>query len=182
MKRIMALNAGARIMDRDVALNAVDTLISPLPYAPDAHGDTARAWLAAEAAADRMACADGSCTVPGHRHHHEHGHDHDHHQAADARIATAMRTLPAGTPQDRIVRAADHLAAAMGPGLLRLKGLLPAEGERPPLALHGVQHRLYPPMPLNADASLPDKPTLVAITIDADPAAALDSLVREALS
>lgn len=93
-----------------------------------------------------------------------------------------MRTLPAGTPQDRIVRAADHLAAAMGPGLLRLKGLLPAEGERPPLALHGVQHRLYPPMPLSTDAVLPDKPTLVAITIDADPAAALDSLAREALS
>ncbi|MEN2979388.1 GTP-binding protein [Tistrella bauzanensis] len=197
--RIAALNAGARIMDRRAALDAIDRLISPLPYAPDAHGDTARAWLAAEAAANRMACADGSCAVPGHRHHHHdhehghdqghrhghgHGHDHDHghHHAADARIATAMRTLPAGTPQDRIVRAAEHLAAAMGSGLLRLKGLLPAEGERPPLVLHGVQHRLYPPMPLNADASLPDKPTLVAITIDADPAAALDRLAREALS
>lgn len=57
---------------------------------------------------------------------------------------------------------------------------LPPEGDRPGAALHGVQHRLYPTMPLGHDADLPAEPTLVAITLDADPAAALERLATEA--
>lgn len=189
--RLQALNPGALILPREAALADPDRLIAPLPYAPEARGDSARAWLAAEAAADRRICADGACSVPGHgHHHHDHGHDqghghghdhhHGHHHTADARIATATRRLPAGTPQARVIRAAERLAARMGPALLRLKGLLPPEGDRPGAALHGVQHRLYPAMPLGHDADLPGEPTLVAITLDADPAAALDQLAAEA--
>ena len=195
--RLQALNPGALILPREAALADPDRLIAPLPYAPEARGDSARAWLAAEAAADRRICADGACSVPGHaHHHHDHGHDHGcdhghghdqghdhhhgHHHTADARIATATRRLPAGTPQARVIRAAERLAARMGPALLRLKGLLPPEGDRPGAALHGVQHRLYPAMPLDRDADLPGEPTLVAITLDADPAAALDQLAAEA--
>ncbi|WP_449220488.1 CobW family GTP-binding protein [Tistrella mobilis] len=200
--RLQTLSPGAMILSREAALADPDRLIAPLPYAPEAQGDSARAWLAAEAVADRHACADGACAVPGHAHHphahhhhdhdhhgheheheheHEHGHDHHgHHHTADARIATATRRLPAGTPQARVIRAAERLAADMGPALLRLKGLLPPEGDRPGAALHGVQHRLYPTMPLGHDADLPAEPTLVAITLDADPAAALERLATEA--
>jgi len=54
--------------------------------------------------------------------------------------------------------------ALAGPGLLRMKALLEIEGEASPQIVHGVQHTLHPPIPLQVESDRMNGSALVFIT------------------
>ncbi|HTK35248.1 MAG TPA: GTP-binding protein [Caulobacteraceae bacterium] len=132
--RLRALNPAADIVLAGEAGAAPVHLLRDSGFDPSKGGDTARAWLNAEAYAD-------------HHHDHEHGHDHDdHHHHHHHNIAIASFCLVRDEPTSR--EALQLLLAAieknLGPNLLRVKGLV-AVAEEPgkPAVLQGAQHLLH---------------------------------------
>jgi G3E family GTPase len=87
---------------------------------------SARASLAAGEVLGRLAGRGSTPVLPAFAHRHEH-HDHDHEpghvHAADSRFVP----LPHRVPRALLARRLQHCVAALGPELLRLKGLVLAE-------------------------------------------------------
>jgi len=67
-----------------------------------------------------------------------------------ARIATAVLDLPDKVEFGMLADWLGGLAAAHGPALLRVKGIVAVLGQDRPLAVHGVQHVFHPPRLLAA--------------------------------
>ena len=112
-----------------------------------------------------------------HDEHHDHDHDHacgehcdhDHHQHAhgeDRRIASFCLTVEAPIPWQRVLDFVDELIGEYGDRILRLKGLLNVLESPVPVAIHGVQHLLHPPVPLEAWPDADRRSKLVLITRD----------------
>ncbi|TPW32113.1 GTP-binding protein [Martelella alba] len=97
----------------------------------------------------------------GHHHHHHDVNRHGEHIRAFA--------LSADRPIARadLMAFFDMLAARHGPSILRMKGVVALEGEPLPVAIHGVQEIIYPPVRLKAwpDGETPSS-RLVLITAD----------------
>lgn len=87
-----------------------------------------------------------------------------------ARIATTMLSLPNKVVFDTLAGWLGGLAAAHGPALLRVKGVVGVLGQDRPLAVHGVQHVFHPPR-LLAEWPPGIEPGLVFILDGLDPAA-----------
>ncbi len=148
--RLVALNPSAPILDVGEADS--DRLFAGPAFAPDARGDDARAWLAAEAveeARDRE---------HSHSHHH-HGHGHHHHEHArpqahdvnrhDEAIASFCLRHPRPVAASAVMLFTELLRAAHGSKLLRLKALVAlADDPARPLVVHGVQHVMHAPQRL----------------------------------
>lgn len=66
----------------------------------------------------------------------------------DDAIASCTVTLPQPLRWSALEKALEKLCEQHGPRLLRLKGIIHAEESPVPLAVHAVQHMLYPPTPL----------------------------------
>jgi len=114
--------------------------------------------------------------------HHQHGHDHDHghdhgHGHGDAQSPADVNRHDAEIQafcitRDRPVKASafnmflDLLSANRGADLLRVKGILNV-AELPdggPVAIHGVQHVMHPPVQLDAWPSADRRSRIVFIT------------------
>ncbi|MCC5973679.1 MAG: GTP-binding protein [Rubellimicrobium sp.] len=65
------------------------------------------------------------------------------------RIASASITLDAPIPAPILVLRRDRLIALRGPDILRMKGIVHIEGVPRPVVLHGVEHIVEPPVPLD---------------------------------
>ena len=108
------------------------------------------------------------------RHHHacdEHcGHDHHHHapqaHTHDRRIASFCLIVEKPMPWARVLEFVDELIGAHGERILRLKGLLNVLESPVPVAIHGVQHLLHPPVPLEDWPDADRRSKLVLITRD----------------
>ena len=105
--------------------------------------------------------------------HHHHHHDVNRH---DAHIQAFVFTREAPLSWPALAFALELLVSSRGENLLRIKGVVNAQGILKPLVIHGVQHVFHPP------AELPDWPDddhrtrIVFITRDLGPAAVLDLL------
>jgi len=65
--------------------------------------------------------------------------------AHDNDISSFTVTLPKPLTWDQLKPVLDWLCATHGESLLRMKGIVHAEDQPAPLAVHAVQHTLYPP-------------------------------------
>ncbi len=117
--------------------------------------DVAR-WLNDEAVASHADhrhdedCGD-DCHDPHHHHgHHGHGHDHRHlhGERHDDKIASFVVTFDEPVVWESLALAIEVLISLKGENLLRVKGIVNAEGSDKPLVLHGVQHLFHEPVML----------------------------------
>lgn len=83
-----------------------------------------------------------------HHHHHDHGHHHLHGERHDDRIASFVVTFDEPVVWDQLALAIEVLISLQGESLLRVKGIVNAQGCDKPLILHGVQHLFHEPMML----------------------------------
>lgn len=127
-----------------------------------------RRWLAAEAyeAAQAQDPAGGHDHAHDHGHDHEHGHEHDHGHPDlrhDSAIKAYCFTREAPVAWDRLAAWIETMILSYGDRLLRIKGIVNAQGEAAPIALHGVQHLFHPPVMLDAWPDLDHRTRLVVI-------------------
>ncbi|MBC6405872.1 MAG: GTP-binding protein [Rhodospirillales bacterium] len=131
-----------------------------------------RRWLAAEAYRD----VGSDPAYHHHRHHHEHDHHHrddhaPHHPDLrhDSGIEAFCLTREQPVVWDRLADWIETMILTHGEKLLRVKGIVNAEGESQPIALHGVQHLFHPPAMLEAWPDLDRRTRLVVIARDLNP-------------
>ena len=169
--------AGGALLDRLRALNpgatitiAVQGKVSPAAlfdaglYNPATKSLEVRRWLNEVAYQDDHAEAHGHAC--GDHCDHDH-HDHHHHaHAHDRRISSFCLTVEEPMPWARVLEFVDDLIGAYGDRVLRLKGLLNVAESPVPLAIHGVQHLLHPPQPLQDWPDDDHRSRLVLITRD----------------
>ena len=89
----------------------------------------------------------------------------------DARIRTFAWTAPGPVDWEALATALETLVELRGERILRLKGLIHIAGEPGPLAIHAVQHTLYPPARLPAWPDGDRRTRLIFITRDLEDAA-----------
>ncbi len=122
-----------------------------------------RRWLAAEA-------YEVSSDEDQHHHHgqaHDHGHSHPD-LRHDSAIKAFCLTRDAPVSWDRLAAWIETMILTYGERLLRIKGIVNAEGETAPIALHGVQHLFHPPVMLEAWPDLDRRTRLVVIARNLD--------------
>jgi G3E family GTPase len=121
----------------DPAIDPV-ALLKARGYTLRRDAGNALAWLNAEAYG---ACEDEHCREPAHSHDHDHGHGHAHDGPTIASFCL-VREQPSTLYGLELLLAA--VEKNLGPGLLRLKGLVHVK-ERPgqPAVIHGAQHLLH---------------------------------------
>jgi G3E family GTPase len=130
--------------------------------------DVAR-WLNDEAVASHADLqhdddCDADCHDPSHRHDHRHRHLHgDRH---DDNIASFVLTFDEPVVWDSLALAIEVLISLKGENLLRVKGIVNAEGCDKPLILHGVQHLFHEPVMLPAWPDADRRTRIVFITRD----------------
>ena len=158
--RISALNPAAPVLGiADVTAASLSDcgLFDPTRKIPDV-----RRWLNEEAYAVEPAPA----AAAPHRRGHDHDHAHDVNRH-DARIRAF--TLTADTPiaAASLEMFIDLLRSMHGPKLLRLKGIVQlVEAPEQPLAIHGVQHVMHPPVRLEGWPDADRRTRIVLITRD----------------
>ncbi len=149
--RIRALNPAAPLWRGAGAVDA-DALLSHDLFELAGKSEQARRWFASEVDAARQ--------EGGHHHdhsHHEHGHDHRHdpsHQHDPNRHGDSIRafSLVFDAPLDWTLFGIwlTMLLNRHGTQVLRVKGILNVAGSPTPVAVHGVQHLVHPPMHMTA--------------------------------
>jgi G3E family GTPase len=176
---ILKLEARARALNRPAEiLRAVKGAISPRAlfglgaHEPALSGADATRWLAAEAIGDTHTHGDHCAPDCGHDHHHDHDHGHVHLHG----IGSFSLTFGAPVDGNALSLSLQTLAAAYGPKLLRVKGIVTVEGQSKPFVVHGVQHVFYPPdvlgdWPKSADGTPDRRSRFVFITKDLTEAA-----------
>ncbi len=84
----------------------------------------------------------------------------------DARIRSFTWTAEAPVDWDALTSALETLVDLRGECILRLKGLVQVAGEAAPIAIHGVQHTVYPPARLAVWPDNERRTRLVFVTRD----------------
>lgn len=155
--RLAELNPGAGLLTvgRGV-VDPADILDCGLFDGKNRIPDVAR-WLNDEAVAaqaehdhDHDGCGP-DCHDPHHHHHHDHHHGHDRHlhgERHDDRISSFVVTFDDPVVWDQLALAIEVLISLQGESLLRVKGVVNAQGCDKPLILHGVQHLFHEPVML----------------------------------
>ncbi|MDB5396161.1 MAG: ATP-binding protein [Rhodospirillales bacterium] len=154
-----------RLAERLLTLNPATPLLMPVNggvdaarlfdiglYNPETKSLDAQGWLNDEA-------------FDGHKHHH---HGHTNINRHDDHIRALCFTLDTPISPKTLDHWLDTLAALKGPDLLRVKGLLNIEGLSGPMVIQGVQHVIYPPIPLDAWPSGDRRTRIVFIARDMD--------------
>jgi G3E family GTPase len=173
--RLAELNPVARLLT--VSNGVVDpeaVLDCGLFNGKDRIPDVAR-WLNDEALADSRdhgpECG-SDCHDPSHHHQHSHHdhHDHDirhlHGERHDDGIASFVLTFDEPVAWQPLVLAIEVLISLKGENLLRVKGIVNAEGCERPLILHGVQHLFHDPIMLPSWPDDDRRTRIVFITRD----------------
>jgi G3E family GTPase len=79
---------------------------------------------------------------------HDHDHAHEHDAAHRHGIASFCLVHDEPVPWPRFARWLESVASLRGPDLLRVKGIVHAQGRSRPVVVHAVQHVLHPPREL----------------------------------
>ncbi len=136
LARIAALNPGAPVvLAKHGAVDPAAVLNAGLFDAAAKHSDVA-GWLRAEAYGQ-----------DGHDHVHGHGHKPRYH---DENVSSFCLTFDKPLHWQGVGMWLELLIQSRGKDLLRIKGILNLEGQDRPVAIHGVQHVLHPPVLLPA--------------------------------
>jgi G3E family GTPase len=169
--RARALNRSADIIRAVKGEIELTELFGLGAHEPALSGADAERWLAVEVHHPTTAHHHGSECAPN--------CSHDHH-GTQAEVAPVGHlhgiqafSLVYGTPIDgnALSLSLQTLAAAYGPKLLRVKGIVNVEGQAQPFVVHGVQHVFYPPdvlaeWPKAADGTRELRSRFVFITKD----------------
>jgi len=107
-------------------------------------------------------------------------HDHDHHDGlhhhhADRRIASLTLSFQGKPPIRSLFGFLEDLARTHGETMLRLKAIVQVQETPRPLALHGVQGRIYPPVQLKVQPDGEFVSQIVVILFDGDAVAIQDA-------
>ena len=172
--RARALNRSAEILRAVKGAIAPDQLFGLGAHEPALSGADATHWLGGEPS--ERAHTDHA---HGDHVHGEHcgpgcGHDHHNHALDHGHLhGIGSFSLVFTTPIDgnALSLSLQTLAAAYGPKLLRVKGIVTVEGQAKPFVVHGVQHVFYPPdvlgdWPKAADGTPDRRSRFVFITKD----------------
>ncbi len=127
LSTLKQINPAARILYAASPNLDSAALLAATPFDAGAHGDMVREWF----------------HEAGHAHHHDHaGHDPNRHGNIHAFALTFDR------PLDWTVFGIwlTMLLNRHGEQVLRVKGILDVGGGSPPVAIHGVQHLVHPPV------------------------------------
>lgn len=135
------INPSADIAPVDLAAQAVARLLTGTGFdAADPSSDP-RPWL--DVAAHERTAATHDHDHHGHDHDHDH-HDHVHHHLEGKGIESFVLTREQPLSRDEAQFLLDGIAANLGTGLLRVKGLLNiAEEPGRPAVIQGAQHLLH---------------------------------------
>jgi G3E family GTPase len=106
---------------------------------------------------------------------HRHAHDVNRH---DDRIRAHCLVLDRPIAGEALDRWLQELLRLKGPDLLRFKAIVNVAELPGPMVLHGVQHVIYPPLPLKSWPSADRRTRMVFITQDIDERMLRDSLAR----
>jgi G3E family GTPase len=161
--RMRKLNPSARLLTTHRGEAKAEHLFNTGLYDATTKAPDVQGWLAIEGV-ERAEKAK----------HHHHGHDHHHHDVSrhDEHIRSfALRDKRPISPQG-LELFLELLTSYHGPNLLRMKGIiLTSDDPARPLAVHGVQHVLHPPVRLAAWPNNDVETKLVFIVKDIEKAA-----------
>ena len=164
IKRLLALNPAAPVLDAMKGDATASTLIGTGPFNIASKIPDVARWLNAEAYHDD-------------HHHHDHHHDHNHDgpegrnahdvNRHDAHIRAFCLTTDDAIPSSAFDMFLSLLRSAHGEKMLRMKGIVKlAETPERPIILHGVQHVFHPPIALAGWPDADHRTRLVFITKD----------------
>ena len=164
IKRLLALNPAAPVLDAMKGDATASTLIGTGPFNIASKIPDVARWLNAEAYHDDHHHPD---------HHHDHNHDgpegrnaHDVNRH-DAHIRAFCLTTDDAIPSSAFDMFLSLLRSAHGEKMLRMKGIVKlAETPERPIILHGVQHVFHPPIALAGWPDADHRTRLVFITKD----------------
>ncbi len=139
--RLRTLNPAAPIVRVVNGVVEATRLFDAGIYNPATKSNDVQRWLNAEAYEDHERHGDD------HGDHHHHHHDVNRH---DDRIRAICLTFDQPLKDSAFDRWIGILTTFKGPDVLRIKGIVNIEGLDRPLVLHGVQHVLHTPVPLDA--------------------------------
>jgi len=160
--RLAALNPGAPILPAAHGVIDPAAILEAGLFNGSAKIPAVADWLRDEAVAAAQAGE-----------HHHHHHDVNRH---DSHIQAFVFTREAPLSWPALAFALELLVSSRGENLLRIKGIVNAQGILKPLAIHGVQHVFHPPAELPAWPDDDHRTRIVFITRDLGPAAVLDLL------
>ena len=173
LDRLRALNPGAGIVIAVQGRVAPAELFDAGLYNPRTKSLEVGRWLNEAAYQDDQPDhghehehGDGCGDHCDHEHHHHHHHRDRHRHAHDRRISSFCLMVEAPMPWGRVLDFVDELIGEYGDRILRLKGLLNVLESPVPVAIHGVQHLLHPPVPLEGWPDADRRSKLVLITRD----------------
>ena len=163
--RLRRLNPAAPVLDAAANEAAPERLLGCGLFDPARKIPDVKRWLAAAAyaeSASHRSSADGTHGEGDHRHHDVNRHDD--------RIRAFCFASEAAIPAATLEIFLDLLRSALGPNLLRLKGIVKVE-ETParPVVIHGVQHVLHPAVRLPGWPDDDARTRIVLITRDLEP-------------
>lgn len=175
-KRLFALNPGASVIEvsngdvfPDQVLNC--GLFDGATRIPDV-----TRWLNEEAYEERDEALHHD-DDDDHDHHEHHHHIHHH----DDSVSSFVFTFDQPVKWDGLVMALQFLISTRGENLLRVKGIVNAEGYSKPLVIHGVQHLFHDPVPLDEWPDADHRTRIVFITRDL-PRDGIEELFTHALT
>ncbi|WP_348766768.1 GTP-binding protein [uncultured Salinisphaera sp.] len=170
--RLRRINPTASLHDCQAAnFDATALFNQGTPYVTADRPENVLEWLAMERA---------TTAHDHHQHDHDHDHDHDHHAH---RHDDGIEAWPlfCDTPLERaaVDRFLETITDQPGAALLRLKGIFAlSDDPARPLVVHAVQHRLYPPVRLDAWPSVDRRSRVVLIGRDL-PRAPIEALLAK---
>ncbi len=155
--RLHHLNPGAPLLIARTNDISIDSLFNAGLFNPrDKIPDVTR-WLNIEAYPDHGHGHEHGHTCGPDCHDHEHGHNHGHgphhhglhhdDQRHDADVASFVLRYDAPLDEGTLASRLSMLLGVFGERILRIKGIVYFSGAPAPVALHAVQHMLYPHAP-----------------------------------
>ncbi len=163
--RLRKLNPSARLLTTHRGEATAERLFNTGLYDPTKKSPNVADWLSIEA----VERAEKSAHSRQHTHDHGHGHHHHDKNRHDAHIRSfAFRDTRPISPQG-LELFFELLTSYHGPNMLRMKGvILVSDDPTKPVAVHGVQHVLHPPVRLPAWPDGKPETRLVFIVKDID--------------
>jgi G3E family GTPase len=161
---VRAINPAAALLRAGEDLPSAETLLGQDARDLSRHAEAASAWVGAEAT-----------EAHGHHHRDDHDHDHDRNRHGPGIRAFAL-TFEAPLDWTAFGVWLTLLLHRHGARVLRVKGILAVAGSAAPVAVHGVQHLVHPPVHMAAWPDADRRSRLVFIVDGLDPQAIKASL------